>query len=178
MGGMGKPVTGKTMDFWIGKSVCLLEELKKLGAALWPVTHFVGQVPVGQKHQLESSLSRDMLCSATPVMVIPYTGINAIGDGEILWKSGYTVCNTSLRETAVFSSSSPLLPGSVVGNLSGLNFSPSCPSSPACAPSAWMVLPVFILSGLQTAFAHPSSRRAACCLVMLSSSSSYFCAYD
>lgn len=57
--------------------MCLLEELKKLGAVLYPVSHFVGQVPVWQKYWLESSLSRDILCSAASVMVIPYTGINA-----------------------------------------------------------------------------------------------------
>lgn len=57
--------------------MCLLEELKKLGAALYPVSHFVGQVPVWQNYQLESSLSRNILCSAAPIMVIPYTGVNA-----------------------------------------------------------------------------------------------------
>lgn len=70
---------------------------------------------------------------------------------------GYTLCNTFLRETAIFSLSSLLLLGSVVGNLSGLNFSTSCPSQHVHQLLGWatVVLPVLILSGLKTLFMCP-----------------------
>lgn len=83
---------------------------------------------------------------------------------------GYTLCNTFLRGTAIFSSSSSPLPGSVVGNLSGLNFSTSCPSQHVHQVLGWatVVLPVLILSGLKALFVHTSSGRAACCSAMIS----------
>lgn len=82
----------------------------------------------------------------------------------------YTLYNTFLRETAMFSSSSPPVPGSVVGNLSGLNFSTLYPSRHVHQVLGWatVVLPVLILSGLKALFVHTSSGRAACCSVMIS----------
>lgn len=41
-------------------------------------------------------------------------------------------------------------------------------SFPACASSAWIVLPVLILSGLKVLFVHTSSGRAAYCSAMIS----------
>lgn len=90
--------------------------------------------------------------------------------GEILELSHNTLCNAFSRRTAIFSFSSPPLPGSVVGNLSGLNFSTSCPSQHVHQMLGWatMVLPVIILSGLKALFVHTSSGSAACCSVMIS----------
>lgn len=74
------------------------------------------------------------------------------------------------RETAVFSLSSLLLLGSVVGNLSGLNFSTSCPSQHVHQLLGWatVVLPVLILSGVRALFVHASAGRAARCSAMIS----------
>ena len=83
---------------------------------------------------------------------------------------GYTLRNTFLRGTAIFSSSCPPLPGSVVGNLSVLNFSTSCPSQHVHQVLGWatMVLPVLIQSGLKALFVQTSSGRAAWCSAMIS----------
>lgn len=65
----------------------------------------------------------------------------------------------------MFSSFSPLLLGSEVGNLSGLNFSSSCPSQHVHEVLGWatLVLPVLILSGLKALFVHMSSGRWSVC---------------
>lgn len=83
---------------------------------------------------------------------------------------GYNLCNTFLRETAIFSLSSLLLLGSVVGNLSGLNFSTLCPSQRVHQLLGWatVILPVLSLSALKALFVHTSAGRAAHCSAVIS----------
>lgn len=75
-----------------------------------------------------------------------------------VWLYFYVICLSFLRETAIFSLSSLLLLGSVVRNLSGLNFSTLCPSQHVHQLLGWatvVLLCFFCLLFKLCLFTHP-----------------------
>lgn len=120
---------------------------------------------------LKTGFSRGALCSAVPVVLVPYPQV-PLSQWNIQECLNIldALCNTFFeRQSSIFflQPSTPWLGG---GKFIRLEFL-SIVSFPACALRGWMsamVLPGFFLPGLKMPFPHTSSGRAACWSGMVS----------